>query len=136
MTTMQKTIDRDFVARVGGHVLSAQLAAMRDPGAAGGDTLDRLADMSVRAALALDAAIPRAEERLAAEAKAAQDAEAAALAAAKAATLAEAKADADRAEAARVAAREAAVAAKAPGGAAAAPEKAPLPEAGGHAARK
>lgn len=67
------SIDRDFVKQVGGHVLAVQLAGLRDPSAEGDSHLDRLADLSVRAAIALNAAIPRAEERLAAEAKAAEE---------------------------------------------------------------
>lgn len=72
-----QSIDRSLVLVTGGQIMSGQLAGHRDPASVAGDHLDRLADLSVRAALALDAAIPRAEERLAAEAQAAEDAAAA-----------------------------------------------------------
>lgn len=77
-TTKARTVNREFVLQVGGHVLATQLAALRDPSAESDARLDQLADLSVRAAVALDGAIPRAEERMAAEAKAADEAAAAA----------------------------------------------------------
>lgn len=85
-----RKVDREFVMKVGGHVLATQLGGLRDPSAEGDSHLDKLADLSVRAAMALDAAIPRAEERVAAEAKAAEEAEKAE-ADAKARVVAEAK---------------------------------------------
>ena len=93
-------INRDFVGQVGGHILATQLAAMRDPGEVQDYHLDRLADVSVRAAIAIEAAIPRAEERIAAEAKAASDkavADAAAVVAAEKAAAAAANAAAKEA---------------------------------------
>lgn len=78
-----REVNREFVRHVGGHVLAVQLAGQRDPATVQGDHLDKLADLSVNAALALDAAIPRAEERLAAEAKAEEEKAAAAAAAEK-----------------------------------------------------
>lgn len=95
------SVNRDLVLHVGGQILAAQLAGQRDPAAIDAGHLDTLADMSVRAALALDAAIPRAEERLAAEAKAAEAEVKAAEDAAKAAALA----DAEKAKAASEAAK-------------------------------
>lgn len=83
MSTKARAVDRDFVMQVGGQVLAMQLAGLRDPSAEGDSHLDRLADLSVRAAVALDAAIPRAEERMAADAKAEGDVKAAAEKAAK-----------------------------------------------------
>lgn len=74
---MAQTIDRALVASIGGQVLAAQLAVMRDPSAVDPAHLDGMADLAVRAAMALDAAVPRAEKRLADEQKAAEDAEAA-----------------------------------------------------------
>lgn len=82
-TPKPSAVNRDFVLQVGGHVLATQLAALRDPGAESDARLDQLADLSVRAAIALDAAIPRAEARLVAEAKAEEEAEKAADDAAK-----------------------------------------------------
>lgn len=105
------SVNRDFVLYVGGHVLAMQLAGMRDPSARDDAHLDRLADLSVRAALALEAAIPRAEERLAAEAKAAEEAKIAAEEAEKAALVAQKAAEkkaADDAAAAHKAAEKAA----------------------------
>lgn len=75
------SVNRDSVLWVGAHILAAQLAGQRDPSTIDAGHLDALSDMSVRAALALDAAIPRAEERLVAEAEAAEAAEAEAKAA-------------------------------------------------------
>jgi len=71
---MAQRIDRDFVMGVGAQVLAAQLAGMRDPSATDPGHLDAMADMAVRAAMALDAAVPRAEQRLVDEEKAAEDA--------------------------------------------------------------
>jgi hypothetical protein len=82
--TEAKKIDRDFVMTVASHVMAARIVSVRDLTAVDDAHFDQLADVSVRAALALDAAIPRAEERLAAEAKAADDAKAAQEAAEKA----------------------------------------------------
>lgn len=70
-----RKVDREFVMQVGGHVLAIQLAGLRDPSAEGDSHLDKLADLSVRAAMALDAAIPRAEERVKVEAAAIEAAE-------------------------------------------------------------
>lgn len=96
-------INVDSVRMLGGHILGLQLAAMRDPGDVPDHHLDHLADASVRAALAIEAAIPRAEERLAAEANAADDKAAAEGAAARAAEE-KAAADAAAADAAAAAA--------------------------------
>lgn len=87
MTT--KKIDREAVLLVGGQILAAHLAVERESTTIHPARLDALADLSVRAAVALDAAIPRAEERLAAEVKAAEEAEAAQAAADKATAAAE-----------------------------------------------
>lgn len=121
MTTKSpRAVDREFVLQVGGHVLATQLAGLRDPSAQGDVGLDRLADLSVRAAIALDAAIPRAEERLAAEAKAAEEAKAeaekaaaAVVAAEKASVAAAEKVAAESAAAEKAAAKESAAEAKA-----------------------
>jgi hypothetical protein len=67
------SIDRNAVLHVGGQILSASLAALRDPSAVDDSHLDGLADLSVRAALALDAGVSRAEQRLEDEAKAAAE---------------------------------------------------------------
>lgn len=56
-------IDRHFVGFVAGQIMGAQLATRANPLTAGDDHLDRLADLSVRGALAVDAAIARAEAR-------------------------------------------------------------------------
>jgi len=84
-TNKPPAVNRDVVLYVGGQVLAAQLAGLRDPSAQNDAHLDRLADLAVRAAIALDAAVPRAEERIAAESKAAEEAEKEAAAAEKAA---------------------------------------------------
>lgn len=72
------TIDRGAVLHVAGQVLAAHLAAVGDPATVDDSGLTTLADLSVRAALALEAAIPRAEQRLADEAAAKAAAEQAA----------------------------------------------------------
>lgn len=72
------TIDRGAVLHVAGQVLAAHLAAVGDPATVDDSGLATLADLSVRAALALDAAIMRAEQRLADEAEAKAAAEKAA----------------------------------------------------------
>lgn len=74
-TNKPRTVNADAVRHIGGLVLAAQLAGHPDPSAIDDSHLDRLADLSVRAAMALDAAIPRAEARIAAEDKAADDKE-------------------------------------------------------------
>lgn len=73
----QKSIDRAFVGHVAGEIMAAQLAKMTNPVTADDVHLNTLADMAVRAAIAVDAAIPRAEKRLTDEEKAAAQAEAA-----------------------------------------------------------
>ena len=95
-------IDRNAVLHVGGQILSASLAQVRDPSAVDDGHLDTLADLSVRAALALDAGIARAEERLEDEAKAAE-AEAKADAAAEAETAKTKAADAAKTKASEAA---------------------------------
>ncbi len=90
-------INNDLVAAVGASVMGTFLAASRDLSAIDDAHLDLMADASVRAAMALSAAVPRAEDRLKAEAEAA----------AKAAAdekAAEDKAKADAAAAAKAAA--------------------------------
>lgn len=69
-------IDRNFVGYVAGHIMGAQLASRTDPFTAGDDHLDRLADLSVRGALAVETAIERAEQRAADEEAAAEAARA------------------------------------------------------------
>lgn len=86
MASKAHSIDRGSVLHIGGLIMSGQLAGLRDPASRDDAHMDRLADLSVRAALALEAAIPRAEERLAKEA---EEAEVAKVAAAKAAEDAE-----------------------------------------------
>lgn len=106
MASKQPEVNRDFVRHVGGQVLAAQLAGHRDPASVQGDHLDKIADLSVRAALALDAAIPRAEERLAAEAKTADEAVAAEKAAAAAKEVADKQAAKDEAAGEKAAAKK------------------------------
>lgn len=112
--TEVRKVNRDVVLTVGAHVMAMQLTTL-DPARIDDHHFDLLADMSVRAALALDAAIPRAEERLAAEAKAADDAKAAQDAADKAAHAAAdkaaAEAAADQKDADKAAAKDARAAA-------------------------
>lgn len=79
-----KKINQDLVRHVGGHVMAMQLAGARDPVGMSDEHLDRLADLAVRAAMALDAAVPRVEERLSAEEEKAEKAEKAEEAAEKA----------------------------------------------------
>lgn len=68
-------IDEDHAADVGGLIIAMRLAQMPDLDNATRPYLDRLADIAVEASLALKDAIPRARERLAAEAKAEEEAE-------------------------------------------------------------
>lgn len=79
------TIDRGAVLHVAGQVLAAHLAAVGDPATVDDSGLATLADLSVRAALALESAIVRAEQRLADEAEAKAAAEKAAAASERAA---------------------------------------------------
>lgn len=60
-------IDRNFIGFVAGQIMGAQLAARTNPLTAADDHLDRLADLSVRGAVAVDAAIARAEAAAAAD---------------------------------------------------------------------
>lgn len=67
-------IDTNLVAAVGAIVLAAQLSrGSIDSLAVTDDHMDQLADLSVRAALALQAAIPRAEAAIEVKAKAAEE---------------------------------------------------------------
>lgn len=70
------SIDRGAVLHIAGQVLAAHLATVSDPATIDDSGMATLADVSVRAALAIDDAIERAEERLAAEAAAAEKADA------------------------------------------------------------
>ena len=75
MSKKRQPMDPAVIHSVGSHILSAQLAGHRDPASIDQGHLDHLADMSVRAAVALTDAVPRAQKRMDDEDKAAVEAE-------------------------------------------------------------
>ncbi len=70
-------LNSDGASSMAGAILAAQLGAMRDGAAIDDGYLEALADLAIRATIALHDAIPRARERIAAAERAEADAQAA-----------------------------------------------------------
>jgi hypothetical protein len=56
-----KKVNADFVRHVGGLVMAMQVTKLSDPTQVSDDYLAKMADVSMRAAMALDGAIERAD---------------------------------------------------------------------------
>lgn len=82
-------LDPQVVYQIGSQILGAHLGSMENPTATSDGHLDRLAELGVRAAIAMVAAVPRVQARMKAEAEAVE-------AAVRAAEAAEAAAEAER----------------------------------------
>jgi cell division protein FtsN len=108
-----KKLNRDHVMHIGTQIMATQYAAPRDPGERDDNHRDHMWDHAVHVAMGFEPACDRAEQRLADEAKAEEEAKAA-----------EAKADSDAKAEQKAEDKAAAVEAKAEAKAEAAEEKA------------